>query len=453
MSHHQKNKKCALLFLFILISLLAYPQDTCKSTLILKIPVIDYPENFQHNYRYPSMQEALDWSSALYDLTFLGIHEGTAVLVKNRKNSIPGKIAAKSLEYLAGYAFARYASELPIPLGVWGHEAWHGSVLGTAGLSPLNGNSVFHRWDGTVYGLSDEELTALKTNKLPTLLYSYVAGVQYELSSTRTNVINDFFQDRKFYKAPLYLYNAWYVYNYFSFSVSPFTDSVKVIAPQFEDPDPYYRDYAGADLTAWVYDMFSPEQAWDERDAFPVGDGVNRRVAFSELSTEGQDYLLKQKKLALLNFINPAIFLINRIRIGEHFSFLPFIVYTPTHFGNSISLELPFMTGERAQYLALNRYANSVLHSWGIDYSIYNLVPLDKLSFDLSASLWNQPGEQGFYDTELKTGGQAVITVTYMLNTKIALSLDLSFKGKGWVPGNPYLSELASARMGFLVKL
>ncbi len=418
-------------------------QDSLNYTLMLHFPVFDYPENTQSNYRFPSMQQALNWSSSMYDLSYWGIHEVSSVLVKNRNNTTGGSLSQKGVEYFLGLAFARYGSELPIPLGVWAHEAFHGSVLGTEGLTPINGNSLFHRWDGTVYGITDNELFKLKQENLSQLLYSYVAGVQYEIISTKTNVTHDFFNPREFHKTPLYLYNAWYVFNYFRFSISPSSDSVKILAPPHENADPYYRDYAGADLTSWIYDMFSPEEPYTSRDFFPGGQGVNRRIGFSDLTAEGQNYLKKQKKLALINFLNPAIFFINHINIGNRFSFLPFAQYTPTHFGNNISVNIPFTTDNLGQMIALNKFSNNYKNFWGIEYGIYGLDfgSSRHLKLDVNTEIWQQPVNQGFYDKKSKAGLSFAVEAEYSITKNLAFFLNTSYKTDGWKPGNPYLES------------
>jgi len=425
-------------------------QDSLSYTLMLRFPVFDYPENSQSNYRYPTMQQALDWSSSMYDLSYWGIHETSFWLVKNKNNTAGGEFTRKGVEYLLGLAFAKYGSELPIPLGVWGHEAYHGSVLGAAGYSPLNGNSLFHRWDGTVYGITDEELSDLKQENLSQLLYSCVAGVQYEIQSTKTNVTNDFYNKRKFYKAPLYLYNAWYVFNYFRFSTSAASDSVKILAPPHENTDPFYRDYAGADLTAWVYDMFSPEEQYTGRDGFPNGQGINRRIGFSDLTADGQDFLNKQKKLALLNFLNPAIFFINPIKIGNNFSFLPFAQYAPTHFGNSISANIPFTVKETNHMLVVNNFNNKNNKFWGFEYDIYgiNLGRSKRLVIDLQAEVWQQPANQNFYDETSKTGLAVAVGAQYALTRNLAYFLKTAYKTEGLKMGNPYLKPTFSFSTG-----
>ena len=41
--------------------------------------------------------------------------------------------------------------------------------------------------------------------------------------------------------------------------------------------------------------MFSPDRIYTERDKFPGGEGINRRIGFSDLTTEGRITLIKQK--------------------------------------------------------------------------------------------------------------------------------------------------------------
>jgi len=352
-------KKTALMLIVLAFSVhFTIGQDTTTYKLRLSLSLLDFPQNFQSEAQYPSMMQSVELSNDLYDLSFWGIDELGNLIIQNNKNTTGLKIANVGLKYVLGLVFSKYGSELPIPLGVYTHEEFHRSVLGVNGQPALNGNWIFNRWDGTVYGLTDEDLTVLKRDHLEGLLYSYVSGVQSENYLTQVNVIQDFYYQRTFYKNPFYLYNAYYVWDYFHFSASSKSDSVKVIAPEHEDKNPYYRDYAGADLTAWINDMFNPEDPYTDRDPFPEGEGVNRRIGFSDLSDEEQDYLKKQKNLALLNFVNPAIFLFNRFEISPSFSFNAFVQYSPTHFGNDIAVFIPFRLKSYNQLFAFHSYNN-----------------------------------------------------------------------------------------------
>ena len=210
-------KKILFLSLFLISAQLVFTQDTDVFKLRLSISLLDFPQNLESSGNYPSMMQSIELSNNLYDLSFWGIDALGNVIIRNRDNTTIGTIANKGFKYLAGFAFSYYGSELPIPLGVFTHEEFHRSVLGIYGLSALNGNWLLNRWDGTVYGLTDQDLTTLKQNSINGLLYSYVSGVQSENYLTQINVIQDFYHNRTFYKNPFYLYNAYYVWNYFQF--------------------------------------------------------------------------------------------------------------------------------------------------------------------------------------------------------------------------------------------
>lgn len=429
-------------FTFLVALLLCAPLVHAQTKLSLTVPLFDYPQNTGLPHRYPSMNQSLQWSGGMYDLGFWGIDAaGSALFDTGWKQT--------GFNYAAGLLFSKYVSELPIPLGIWGHEEYHRSVLGAGGVASKNGNWIFHRWDGTVYGPSDEELANLKASDLNTLLYSYTAGVQYETQLTKQGVINDFYNQRTFYKAPLYLYNAWYVHNYFRFSTSVHSDSVKVIAPKFESAKARDRDFAGADLTAWAYDMFNPNEPYTSRDAFPNGEGVNRRVGFHDLPEEAQRYLVKQKRLSLLNFLNPAIILVNRIRINEDLSILPFVQYSPTHFGNSISLNMPFTYKGDGYFLGVNRYNNYKHHYYGVDAGVYQrpLQALEGLKISCIVKIWKQP--DSFFGDKASWGGAVKWSVAYPVADRLNVTVDITGKTAGWLEGNPYLKRNFNPVLGF----
>ncbi len=443
-------KKIISLSLVLFSVLALFAQDTMVYKLRLSYSLLDFYQNLEPEGNYPSMLQSVELSNDLYDLSFWGIDALGDLILKNRKNTTGGKIANLGLKYLTGFVFSYYGSELPIPLGVYTHEEFHRSVLGVSGYSSVNGNWIFNRWDGTVYGLTDNELSDLKKENINGLLYSYVGGVQSENFLTQLNVIRDFYHKRTFYKNPFYLYNAYYVWNYFKFSVGPESDSVKVLAPPNEDANPYYRDFAGADLTAWIYDMFSPEFPYSKRDLFPDGEGINRRIGFGDLNSEGQDFLKKQKNLSLLNFVNPAIFMINRIKVSKDFSLLFFMQYSPTHFGNDIALFIPFKTKSCNHLLAFHNYNNYKNGFFGLQYGIADIKPFSnkKASFNASISCWTQPAKQGFYDTSGKLGGNLELQANYELGKSFTANLAAGYKTEGWVLGNPYLDEKTNFRIG-----
>ena len=432
--------------LFITLIILCITHATSAQTkLSLSVPLFDYPQNSKLPHRYPSTTQALAWSGDLYDVSFWGIDAAGKGIFGPSGNSWKHT----GFSYVTGFLFSKYGSELPIPLGVWAHEEYHRAVLGANGISSKNGNWLFHRWDGTVYGPSDEQLAGLKATDNEALLYSYTAGVQYETQLTKASVINDFYNERSFYKNPLYLYNAWYVYNYFRFSTSAASDSVKVIAPEFEPKSAHERDFAGADLTAWAYDMFKPDEPYFDRDDFPNGTGENRRVGFHDLPVEAQTWIVKQKRLSLLNFLNPAIVLVNRIKINDDLTILPFVQYQPTHFGNSVSLNMPFTYKGDGYYLGVNRYSNYRNHYYGVDAGLHqrSLQALEGLKISCIVKIWKQP--ETFFGEKASWGGAMQWKLTYPLADQLLVTLDVTGKTAGWLEGNPYLKRNFNPVLGF----
>ncbi|MBI3133454.1 MAG: hypothetical protein HYZ14_02155 [Bacteroidetes bacterium] len=447
-------KKFAFLFLTACISFtFSTAQDSATYKLKLNAPLLDLPQNTFLPNHYPSMNQSVEWSRDFYELAFWGIDAlGNKIFIpKNGTYTPVRKVTNFAFKYALGLGFSKYGSELPIPLGVWAHEEFHRTVLGVKNVSSQNGNWFLSRWDGTVYGITDQTLDNLKQTDLNQLLYSYTAGVQYEVLLNQKITTDDFFTKRSHYKNALLLYNAYYVYNYFKFSTSPFSDSVKILAPPHENANPAERDYAGADLTAWAYDMFNPALPFSSRDSFPNGDGVNRRVGFADLSTEAQNYLVKQKKLTLLNFVNPAIFFVNRIKINSDFSFNLFAQYAPTHFGNDVAAYLPVKYKKFNVLFQAHQFQNHDTKGMGIGIGIYNYPVTGKLKLDAAVNYWNQP--ESFWNQQKINGGSADLKATYRLGKNTAVFAGVSGKTRGWLMGNPYLTENVSAQAGLTFNL
>jgi hypothetical protein len=203
--------------------------------LKLDIPLFDFPENSDLPYRYPSMQQALDWTSSIYELGFHGISVlGDKIFIPDEQSSKSWrKICNSIFKYAFGSAFSIYGSELPVPLGVWSHEEFHRAVLGMNGISSKNGNWIFNRWNGTVYGISDMSLDNLKSSDPRYLLYAYVSGLQYEVLMNEKITIDEFSNPRSYPRSALILYNSWYVCNYFRSSTGQNRD----LPPSKENSD------------------------------------------------------------------------------------------------------------------------------------------------------------------------------------------------------------------------
>lgn len=407
---------------------------------VLNIPVLELPQNSKI---FPGMKQSLEISTSAYDIAYAGLDILSSRVLKNSENSV----WKKTLKYIAGLGFAKYASELPIPLGVWGHEEFHRSVLAVNGIKAKNGNWVFGKWNGTVYNVSDEELSKLKSQNNSALLYAYTAGIQYEVAQNQLLSIRNTYTPQSYMKKALLLYNSYYVYDYFRFATGKGSDEVKHQSKNFENSNPLQRDFAGNDLTAWVYDMFNPEADYvTSRPASEIGTGVNRHIGISDLNNDAASFLRKQKKLSLLNFVNPAIFFVNQIHINDGFEFNFFAQYSPTHFGNDIALFIPFRLKYRNLLFNIHNYNSQNNHYYGAGVGVFNQKVLSKLELDALINLWQQPRD--FKTVEKINGGNADITLRYRLSPHWSAYINGAAKTKGWTMANPYLDSKITLMLG-----
>lgn len=452
-----KRKVKLLALLFVCLSFARNGEcanDSLAFRSKLAIPLLDFPQNFNVSLRYPSMYQSLCFSKSGYELAFAGIQGiGDRIFYgKNRQNrTLLRKWGNGLFSYSVGLAFSRYGSELPIPFGVWAHEEFHRSVLAVNHIASKNGNWLFSRWDGTVFGVSDQQLAALKQSSLQNLLYAYTAGVQYEVLLNENISTEQFFENRKSGMQSLLLYNSWYAYNYFRFSTSAVSDSVKVIAPRYESSDPKGRDFAGADLTAWAYDMFNPDSSFYSRSDFPGGWGENRRIGFADLSNDAQNYLQKQKKLSLLNFVNPQIFFLRSIKIGSKTGMNFFAQYNPAPFGNAVAASFLFSFRKAGLQFMPVIYSNYERQSVGIQIGIYGLKISENSSLMSKVYYWNQP--ENFFGRKIKPGAGIELLYNFQTGKRIDFFVRTLIKTSGWLPGNPYLDKNLQFTGGVQIRL
>ena len=94
---------------------------------------------------------------------------------------------------------------------------------------------------------------------------------------------------------------------------------------------------------AWVYDLFRRSEPYGARPPHPTGVGIQRPVAWSDLSGEEQDYLQRQQLLSLINFANPFAFFPHHLG-GERWQANLMAQHTLTSFGYSVDLRpLPWL--------------------------------------------------------------------------------------------------------------
>jgi len=157
-----------------------------------------------------------------------------------------------------------------------------------------------------------------------------------------------------------------------------------------------------------------------------------------------------QKSLSLLNFVNPAIFFVNRINVSANVRMQLFMQYAPTLFGNEIALFIPFTVGSGNQLFAVHRYQNMANVFWGLQYGLHGIRPFmnKAISLDGTLSVWNQPEHQSYFDQAGKWGGNLTVTGHYDLGGGFSTQFTIGYKTDGWIIGNPFLTAKTNLRIG-----
>ncbi|MEA3452149.1 MAG: hypothetical protein U9Q83_09650, partial [Bacteroidota bacterium] len=213
------------------------------------------------------------------------------------------------------------------------------------------------------------------------------------------------------------------------------------------------RDFTGLDFTAWVYDLFKPNQNYEQRGTHPSGIGIDRYIKPSDLTTDELSYLKKQAYLQLINFASPMLLNINHIpvsikglKLNMNFAFRHYL----TSFGNDISFDLLVKYNKLNLYNVFHFYSNGVKTFPGfetniIDYDI-NLGE-GKLKTSARTIIWMQPENLFFQDAHGTLGGLFEMTFKYGKKNFFPY-LQMGGKTQGWVAGNEFQNSNAFLRFG-----
>jgi len=273
----------------------------------------------------------------------------------------------------------------PIPLSnTWLHEEYHRAILSLREIKSKNSH-----WTNSVKGVDDHDLINLKLLHPADMVREATAGNEGNLEFVHS-VQKDVFYDHV---------NTW-----------------------------NYGLYWGNA----TYDLFNPQLAYEDRGIHPSGHGIDRYVEFDDLSSDAQQFLKNQFYLSLLNFVDINLFGIDHLGTKVKYNFS--LRHHMTSFGQMVGANLLFKTEKIGGSVHPKIFQNNQQSLLGLDLELRNNWGVIKLSG------WQQPIDQLYYDTKKRTGGMVGLKLVPPLK-KIRPYLDLNFKSKGWVAGNPYLDK------------
>jgi hypothetical protein len=401
------------------------------SSVELDFPVIDAPFNFLGNgYLAPSMRQSLAVSTDFYEAT-------------HRALTGPDPNPKWRIWLVAGFDLL---SEY-IPFGsAWAHEEWHRAVMSRRGISSYDdiygfpiGASVI-----SVSHVADEDLIRLKHDYPAEQARLSAAGMEAQIEQNWLMDRHHFFQDRYTYDHILMAVNDISVSAYLFECASSGGDRTTDQQNQADGADISKRDFTGLDCTAWVYDLFRPNEPYAARGTHPSGVGINRYIHYSDLSPEERRFLRLQGYLSVLNLADPYLIRIDRFHgawFGRSVEWNARLSHELTSFGYTVDAGLFLRWADRQFLLRLHNGFNDVAYFPGFTLEWVDQPVGHGFSLTSHATLWNQP--QGQY--VLAKGGSLLaaggVELDLRLNHDTRPYVGIEAKTPGWLAGNVFLDR------------
>ena len=381
-----------------------------SSALAQDITVLD-SDNFSRGFHAPSMEQAVSWTAAFYDTSHRAIRRHWEIILFD-------------LAVDAG---------LPLPLSdTWVHEEFHRAVLQNRGVPSFDEvyRFRFAASSTAVTHVSDDNLVRMKRDHPSDFVRAHEAGIEGEHAMVLRLERQHFFDGATSWNVPLYLLVK---VNSIAYIASGSTSEANRLTDQWERDEGTAvsrRDFTGHDFTAWVYDLFRPDEPYTARGMHPSGVGLRRYIRESDLTDAERAYLHRQGRLAMLNLLDPNLVSVS----GGRFNAAAAHVLTP--FGYTIDLNA-FIRPKL--FVALHDYVNHERSFPGAEAALEDRIRV---------ALWRQPAHQLFRDRGGRLGG--LVSVRMHRQKFFA---EVEAKSAGWVEGNVHLDRSITHRIGRAIRV
>ena len=199
------------------------------------------------------------------------------------------------------------------------------------------------------------------------------------------------------------------------------------------------RDFTGHDFTAWVYDLFRPDEPYQARGIHPSGVGIRRYIRESDLSPAEKSYLRRQGFLAGVNLLDPNLYGGYGFKRGGRAINLS-AAHSLTPFGYSIDINTFLIDHNRHAFVVLHAYRNHERTWPGIE------IETETKTLSPRVAIWLQPSQQLFRDRRARFGGLAALRLR-----RGKWYAEAEAKSAGWISGNVHLNPAAALRVGVVL--
>ncbi len=403
-------------------------------------------------YRNLSMTQATDMARNLHGSLYYGHNVLWNQLVKPTStkryilNRVLANVTALGTDYLAiklpyGYAFQ--------------HEEFHRSIMTSRHIYSYDEVWDFGKGlDIAVTHVKDEDLVYLKRYFPADQVRLSAAGVEGEYRYLQRMREDNFFRQTGYPMVGISLLGTFHAVNYvnlpFAERFNAITDSILVQ----DQNNIQARDFTGYDFSAWVYDLFTPQEPYEARGPWPGGVGIRRPIKETDLTADMKSFLRQTGNMQYLNFVSPFMIGINRLQLSPGYYFNFALRSVPASFGYYAGGDFFLDFNNRQMMISLGINKSKGLTLPAADFRYYNIIKRDDARFNASFQLsgWMQPKDQLFAANKADFGMVAGLQPRYALTRRLSAIADLSYKTRGWVFGNPYLDGRFSGRIGFSFK-
>lgn len=445
--------KLGIIFLLLISTrLILFANDSTVITL----PLLDLPY-IQHSIETrptnkplgmlsnPSMNQSLELSKSLYTGFHWGIQKG-----------FPPNTNRYGYQYIA--LFAGDIAAYFMPLGdAWLHEEYHRAVLTKHNVHSYN--AVYDMKVGgdyiSVNDVRDEDLVRMKHESNADFVRASAAGIEGELLLVHELHKDAFSSGQSLPHCLTYLMIMVSESSYVIFSGMPDAKTDTDTFEKEEGANVRIRDWVGLDFTAWTYDLFRPNDPYENRGIHPSGVGIKRYIRPSDMTLEEQRYLKKQGWGQLINYANPAIFAYDDFVLSHDSTSMTTgsasLHRYLTSFGAETGLNLYYKQKGISWLFTYHHYQNYKSNFPGAEIEVRGKsIQLGTITLPITLRVmaWLQPHGQSFRSKAAQAGGLVGATIQYPFAHRWRLYGCTEAKTEGWVAGNVYLGPNISLRCG-----
>jgi hypothetical protein len=427
--------------------------DRRAHRLNVDLPVLSLRENVGLGY-FPGMWQSL---AATKSVTYL-THAALLELFQLNSDMGWSRTAIDITDSTLIAVFDLVAlGRLPLSF-IWMHEEWHRAVMSRRDIDSYNGIYDFHLGlDGLVpvRDVTDQDLIRLKASYPAEMVRLSSAGMEAQVAF-HTELDKDRFFRRTHARvtgteilSTLFLIQGLLDPAYRSDSIT--AGAIAEEGPGIED-----RDFTGLDATAWVYDLFRPEEPYEARGPHPSGLGIDRYRSERDMTKEEIGYLRRQGFFSLVNLINPAFIGVRELEIDRGEGQAPWrwsfnFQHVPAPFGVMFQLNGFLDTGVHSWFLQTQLNSSDQLTLPGLALSLVRepLPLLEGATLTGTLQAWLQPRDQLFFASAARPGAGLVLRANVPLGAGVEAYVEARAKTSGWVIGDPMLQRNVDAHVGF----